>query len=258
MTRRRSLHVTRRDQELLPRLQALQALPPCWGYRRVWACLRCVEHLPVNRKRMWRLMREPHRFVPPHLRLKAKRTPMGSTPKPTKPDEGWGIDMTKVLVQGFGWVSIVVIPDWYTTTRVGYDVGVQCRAKHWLAALAMAVHGQFPEGARGQGVPLMSDNGCQPTSLACMEACGTLGMHQAFTSDNNPKGHADTERVIRTLTEACLWLRDGTCPFALLQALEAWVADDNEHSLHAPLGYKPPAPFEREYSRSPGPPFLAA
>jgi putative transposase len=230
MTRRRSLHVTRRDQELLPRLQALKAEHPFWGYRRVWAFLRFVEHLPVNRKRIWRLMREHHLLVPPNLRLKAKRTPMGSKPKPTKPDEWWGIDMTKVLVQGFGWVYIVVILDWYTKKLVGYY----------------------------EGLSLMSDNGCQPTSLAFMEACGTLGIHQAFTSYNNPKGNADTERVIRTLKEECLWLRDWTCPFELLQALEAWVADYNEHYLHSTLGYKPPAQFERDYYRSHGPPFLAA
>jgi putative transposase len=60
MTRRRALHVARRDQELLPRLQALKAEPPFWGYRRVWAFLRCVEHRSVHRKRMWRLMREHH------------------------------------------------------------------------------------------------------------------------------------------------------------------------------------------------------
>jgi hypothetical protein len=114
MTRRRSLHVIRRDQELLPRLQAPKAEHPFWGYRRVWAFLRCVEHLPVNRKRIWRLMREYPLLVPPNLRLKAKRMPMGSKPKPTKPDEWWGIGMTKVLVQAFGWLYIVVILDWYT------------------------------------------------------------------------------------------------------------------------------------------------
>jgi putative transposase len=68
----------------------------------------------------------------------------------------------------------------------------------------MAVNRQFPDGARGQDLSLMSDNGCQPTSLTFMKACSTLSIHQAFTSYNNPKGDADTERVIRTLKEECL------------------------------------------------------
>jgi transposase InsO family protein len=95
--------------------------------------------------------------------------------------------MTKVLVQGFGWVYIVVILDWYTKKIVGYYAGIQCHATHWLAALEMAVNRQFPAGARGQGLSLMSDNGCQPTSRAFMEACSTLDIHQAFTGYNNPK-----------------------------------------------------------------------
>jgi putative transposase len=100
-------------------------------------------------------------LVPSNLKLKAKRTPSRDKPRPTKPNEWWGIDMTKVLVEGFGWVDIVVVLDWYTKKIVGYDAGRPCTAQHWLLALDMAVNGQFPDGARGQGVSLMSDNGCQ-------------------------------------------------------------------------------------------------
>jgi transposase InsO family protein len=67
--------------------------------------------------------------------------------QPTKPHEWWGIEMTTVLVTGFGWIDIVVVLDWYTKKIVGYYAGVPCTAKHWLAALDMAVHQQFPEGA---------------------------------------------------------------------------------------------------------------
>jgi putative transposase len=45
----------------------------------------------------------------------------------------------------------------------------------------------------------MSDDGCQPTAVVFMKAYSTLGIQQAFTSYNNPKGNADTERVMRTL-----------------------------------------------------------
>jgi putative transposase len=122
----------------------------------------------------------------------------------------------------------------------------------------MAVNRQFPEGVRGQGVSLMSDHGCQPTSTAFTQACGLLGIHQAFTSYNNPKGNADTERVMRTLKEECLWLREWTCPFALVSSLEAWFDYYNERYLHSALGYKPPRQFERDYHASHSPPFVAA
>jgi putative transposase len=69
-------------------------------------------------------------------------------------------------------------------------------------------------------VSLMSDHGCQPTSTTFMQACATLEIHQTFTRDYNPKGHADTECFMRTLKEECLWLQEWTCPLALVSALD--------------------------------------
>lgn len=258
MMRSRSSQVSQRDEALLPRLQALKAAHPFWGYRRLWAYLRFVEQLSVNTKRILRLMREPHLLVTRHLRLQAKRTPTGSTPRPTKPHEWWGIDMTKVLVAGVGWSYTVVVLDWYPKKIVGDHAGVQCTAKPWLVAWDMAVNQQFPDGARGQGLSLLSDNGCQPTAVAFMEARRTLGIHQALTSSNNPPGNADTARFMRTLKEECLWLQEWTCPFALMTALERWIADDHEQYLHSALAYKPPRQFEQEYHTSHTPPFVAA
>jgi putative transposase len=203
-------------------------------------------------------MREHHLLVPPNLRLKAKRTSQRSKPKPTKPNAWWGIDMTKVLVEGVGWVYVVIVLDWYTKVVVGHSAGLRCTAIQWLEALDMAVNCQFPQGVRGQGVSLMSDNGCQPTSTAFIQACATLEIHQAFTSYNNPKGNADTERFMRTLKEECLWLQEWTCPLELIRALKDWLAHYNDHYLHSTLGYQSPRQFEREYLNRHSPPFVAA
>jgi putative transposase len=111
---------------------------------------------------------------------------------------------------------------------VGDHAGLQCPARHGLAALDTAVNRQFPNGARDQGWCLMSDNGCQPTSTTFISACRRLGIPQAFTSYGNPKGNADTERLIRTRKEECLWLREWTCPFQLMRAFIDWIDHDNE------------------------------
>ena len=63
---------------------------------------------------------------------------------------------------------------------------------------------------------------------------------------------------MRTLREACLWLTEWTCPFALITALDVWIADDHEHDLHSALSYKPPRQFEREYQRRHNPQFAVA
>jgi hypothetical protein len=119
MSRQTSPRVAQRNAGLLQRVQALKAEHPFWGYRRLWAYRRFGEPLPVHKKRLLRLRREPQLRVRPNLRLKAQRPPTRSTPKPTQPNAWWGIDRTTVVVQGVGWVSIVVGLDGYTKAMVG-------------------------------------------------------------------------------------------------------------------------------------------
>lgn len=192
-------------------------------------------------------MRKHHLLVGPNTKLRAQRTSSPPKPRPAAPNQWWGLDMTKVLVEGCGWVYIVLVLDWYSKKLVGYHTGLRSTAADWLAALNMAVNRQFPRGVRNQGLSLMTDNGSQPTSLKFMKTCNTLGIHQAFTSYNNPKGNADTERVIRTLKEECLWLREWRSYAELATGLEPWIEYYNQKYLHSTLGYKTPSQFETEF-----------
>jgi transposase InsO family protein len=96
----------------------------------------------------------------------------------------------------------------------------------------------------------MSDNGCQPTAVAFLKACATLGITQAFTSYNNPKGNAETDRLMRTLKEELLWLREWTSPLELEQALVAWITWSNTRYWHSALGYRTPCQVEQQLSHS--------
>ena len=250
MRRQPSLRVAARNTAILQRIVALKAAHPFWGYRRCWATLRYVDGLAVNKKRVLRLLRQHALLVTPNQHLKACRTPTTSKPRPTRPNEWWGIDMTKVLVESFGWVYVVVVLDWYTKKFVGYHIGLQATTQHWLAALDMAVNRQFPTGIEGHPLHLMSDNGCQPTSVRFLATCGQLGITQAFTSYNNPKGNADTERSIRTLKEECLWLREWSSPFAVGDALATWFESFNVSYLHSSLGYRTPEQCEQQWISS--------
>jgi hypothetical protein len=159
MTRGHSPKVAARNRARLARIRAIKAEHPFGGYRRVWATLRFVEDHRVNKKRILRLMRAHDLLVRVNLRLRAKRTGNRPKPRPTAPNQWWGIDMTKVMLEGFGWLYIVLVLDWYTKKIVGHYAGLQCRTWQWLVALNRALNRQFPEGARGQGLSLMADNG---------------------------------------------------------------------------------------------------
>lgn len=249
MRRRESAGTRERNRPVVAMMREIKAEHPYRGYRRTWAYLRYVKGYEINKKRVLRLMRRHDLLVQRKRRLQAVRTPLRRKPRPERPNQWWGIDMTKVKVGSFGWMYLVLVLDWYTKKIAGYYAGMTCTSRHWQEALDMAVNNQFPEGARGQGVSLMSDNGCQPTAVSFMKSCRELGINQAFTSYNNPKGNADTERMIRTLKEELVWLRDWQNPFEMATDLKDWIEDYNQHYLHSALGYRTPLQTEASYYR---------
>lgn len=91
----------------------------------------------------------------------------------------------------------------------------------------------------------MSNNGCQPTSERYMRECASLVIKQIFTSFNNSKGNADTERMMSTMKEKLIFTNEFESFEQLSLALDAWVKDYDANYLHSTLGYVPPNVFEQ-------------
>lgn len=236
---------------VLSNIREIKQAHPLWGYRKVWAYLRFVQNIMVNRKRIQRLMKENNLLVTKEFK-KAKRAkyPYRSKPRANKPNQFWGIDMTKVMIQEYGWIYVHIVKDWYTKKIPGYSLSSRSKTSDWLDALDNAVNTQFPYGIRqSQQKPmLISDNGCQPTSQKFMKECSELGIKQIFTSYNNPKGNADTERVIRTIKEDLVWPREFTSIYEFERELDKWIYEYNNIYPHQALHYKNPVQFENEFS----------
>lgn len=245
--RKPSLKVKLRNEPVLSRIQMLKTEHPFWGYRRIWAHLNFIDKIGINKKRVHRMMKQNQLLVSRETKLKAKRTPDRSKPRAEKPNQIYGIDMTKIKLTTHGWAYLVLVIDWYTKKIIGYRVDNRSKSSHWLLALNQAACMQCPEGTRDKGIKLVSDNGCQPTSVAFMKATSLMGIEQIFTSYNNPKGNADTERVFRTLKEEIIWSREYGSMGQLESAIDQWVNYYNTSYLHSALGYKPPLQIEAEY-----------
>jgi len=191
--RKSSDSVALRNKYLLERIKSIKGERPFWGYRRVWAYLRYIDGLIVNKKRVYRLMRENRLTVKPNTRLIAKRVSDRPKPRAEKPKEFWGIDMTKVMTES-GWVYVVIVLEWYTKKIVGHYSGKQARTAEWLEALEKGLNREFTGGVRRNKLKLMSDNGSQPNSLSFMKACSNLEVEQVLQATT-------TQRVMQIQRE---------------------------------------------------------
>jgi len=238
------------NEALIVQIKDLKAEHPYWGYRRIWAYLKFQKGLKINRKRIYRLMKELKLLVPKNKALRASRSSTTHKPKTMLPNDYWGIDMTKIMLPEYGWLYIHVVIDWGSKKLLSSYVSETSTSGDWIAALNEAVNLQYPNGIRNaKHIPhLVSDHGSQPTSSAFKKVCSELGIKQIFASYCNPKGNADTERVIRTMKEDLIWIREFKNIFDFKSALKTWTHSYNEEYPHSSIGYYTPCEYERWYN----------
>lgn len=75
----------------------------------------------LTKKRIYRLLSENNLLATQTQNNRAKRTPTRSKPRANKPNEIWGIDMTKVMVDSWGWVYLHVALNWGSKRIVGWQ-----------------------------------------------------------------------------------------------------------------------------------------
>jgi len=71
--------------------------------------------------------------------------------------------------------------------------------------------------------------------------------NKLFTSYDNPKGNADTERMMRTIKEEVIWLHEFTSLTEAKEVIRDWIAKYNREYVHSALGYLSPLEFVQKF-----------
>src|SRR5258705_13800018 len=108
----------RLDEVLAERIQRLIEAHPTFGYRRLWAMLRFVEGIRVNRKAVYRLLMLKGWFV--HQRSLTPRPRVhGLRSRAQRSDERWAMDVTHIPCGADGWGHLTAVFDWHTPGGTG-------------------------------------------------------------------------------------------------------------------------------------------
>jgi transposase InsO family protein len=216
---------------------------PAWGVRKVWATLK-RQGLKVSRKRVHALMRANN------LVLARDREP-GETTRGhvvvPEPNRRFGGDLTTVWTKEEGWVAVVPTIDCGCRSVLGLTVDKDQHGPAVLASVEEALRQAFGEPQYvPDGVELRTDHGPQYTGADCAALVEEWGLVHTFAPVGRPTGNAVAERVIRTMKEEVIWLRDWRNAAEIREALLAWQVRYNTKRPHQALGWKTPAEYRAE------------
>lgn len=232
------------DMKILKVIEELVKQYPFYGYRKITAILQYQRGIPVNRKRVYRIMKE-HKLTmaPSHSHKKLFRgVAFSHRTEASRSNELWGIDMTYIWCGEDGWAYFHGVIDHYDKTLLGYHFSRSCSSLGGVMALADAA-GQRPV----ESLELRSDNGCHYGAKVFREEIRRLGIRHTRTMVNTPKGNSVIERFFRSLKEECVWQRPFKNFEEAKKAVDAWVLQYNQERPHQTLGYETP---QRFYARN--------
>lgn len=226
-------------------LAAIQAVlagedAAAWGVRKVWARLR-QQGMRVGRKRVYALMKA-HGLVLARDREPGETT-RGHVAVP-EPNRRVATDLTTVWTRRDGNVAIVPTIDCGCRSLLGMTVTKDQHGPAVLASLRQALVAAFgrPEDVP-DGVELRTDHGPQYTGSDCRELADEWHLVHTFAPVGRPTGNAVVERVIRTLKEEVIWLRDWDSADDVRAAVDAWVRRYNDERPHQALNYATPTEY---------------
>jgi transposase InsO family protein len=218
------------------------------GHRKVWAKLR-YEGIRSGKPRVLRLMRE-HALLAPYRAGRARGPQAHDGVIGTDaPDVMWGTDFTTTLTLREGQAAVFVAVDHCTCELIG--VHAAARATRWeaLEPVKQGVREHFGSVRQNAalGLELRHDNGTQYLADDFQKEIKFLGIESSPSFVRAPEGNGCAERIIRTLKEQLLWVRNFETIEQLRQALLAWRRLYNEQWMVERHDHRSPSQVRREH-----------
>jgi putative transposase len=227
--------------DVLAAIKRVIAREPAWGVRKVWATIRREDGLRVSRKRVWAIM-NANELTFAHDREPGEVT-RGHVIAP-EPNRRWATDLTTVHTRRDGVVAIVPTIDCGCRSILALRVTKDQLAPDVLDSVRDALRSTFGVPALvPPGIELRTDHGPQYTGGDCTELVKEWGLEHTFAPVGRPTGNAVVERVIRTMKEEVIWLRDWDTADQVAAALASWWTRYNTQRPHQALDWLTPAEF---------------
>ena len=226
------------DQLLMRLIDEQYTQTPFYGSRRMTAWL-ASQGLPVNRKRVSRLMRRMGiEAIYPKKRLSlpdaaAKKYPyLLRDMAIDRPDQVWAADITYIRMR-HGFIYLVAIMDWFSRYVLSWGVSITMDVDFCVDALGHAL---------GTGKPEIfnTDQGSQFTSRSFTGILEAEGIMISMDGRGRVYDNIFVERLWRSVKYEEVYLKEYETVREAVSSLRVYFGFYNQERLHQALGYKTP------------------
>ncbi len=219
----------------------------CYGYEKITDWLRQHKSLIINKKKVYRLMKQARLLLPRKPANQSARCFVEVRKMPAgQPDEAFQFDIKMYWVTGLGWVPCLSVIDIFTRQLRAHLLQRSIR-QHDVKALWQDLLKSIPVEQHAL-IRVRSDNGSQFAAKTVRAFFAAEGIHQEFCHAATPEEDGFIESF-HAIVERELVRRHEWASLSELQALmSSYIYFYNQERLHGSLGNVSPNRFAQHWT----------
>lgn len=232
--------VKEEDEKYKAKIKEIHEAHIFYGVRKITQEMRRSGY-KVNRKRVWRLMKElgikavypkPKTTIP---NKQHKKYPyLLRNTKIDRVNQVWSTDITYIKVKG-GWIYLTAVIDWYSRYVISWEVSITMEEDFCIKALERALKQQ------GNPEVFNSDQGAQFTSKKFTSILESEKIKISMDGKGRCLDNIFCERLWRSVKYENVYLKDYETVYEAYQDLKEYFEFYNHKRIHQSLDYKTPA-----------------
>lgn len=232
--------VKEEDEKYKAKIKEIHEAYIFYGVRKITQEMRRSGY-KVNRKRVWRLMKElgikavypkPKTTIP---NKQHKKYPyLLRNTKIDRVNQVWSTDITYIKVKG-GWIYLTAVIDWYSRYVISWEVSITMEEDFCIKALERALKQQ------GNPEVFNSDQGAQFTSKKFTSILESEKIKISMDGKGRCLDNIFCERLWRSVKYENVYLKDYETVYEAYQDLKEYFEFYNHKRIHQSLDYKTPA-----------------
>ena len=236
------------NEEVIRWIQALLQHPfICYGYEKVTDWLRQSKDLIINKKKVYRLMKQARLLLPKRPANQSARCFVEVRKmSASRPNEAFQFDIKMYWVRGVGWIPCLSVIDIFTRQLRAYLLQRSIR-QHEVKALWQDLFKNIPVEQHAL-IRVRSDNGSQFAAKTVRAFFAAEGIHQEFCHAATPEENGFIESFHAIVERELVRRHEWASLPELQELMSSYIYFYNQERLHGSLGNVSPNWFAQQWA----------